>query len=281
MQRRTFGPTGVAVPVIGQGTWQLRDAAAAERSLRLGLDLGVNHIDTAELYRGSEEIVGRAIQGRRDDVFLVSKVLPRNASYRGTIEACAKSLRRLETDHLDVYLLHWVDGSHPAEDTFRAMGELADEGKVRWVGVSNHTVEEMEQAQAALGPKHRLVCNQVYYDLAHRHVETMLLPYCRQKGVAIVGYSPFGSGRGTLPEASSKPGRVLEDVASRHGVTPHQVVLAFLAREPEVFLIPKAEKEAHVRDNAAAGALKLSRDDVAALDAAFPVPDRARELPVI
>lgn len=268
------------MPVIGQGTWQLHDPSHAEQALRLGLDLGLAHIDTAELYRGSEEVVARVLPGRRNEVFLVSKVLPRNASYRGTLDACEASLRRLSTDHVDAYLLHWTTGDHPVEETFRAMGELADQGKVRFVGVSNHEVHEIEAAQAALGGKHRIVCNQVYYDLQHRHLERVLLPYARQHRIAVVGYSPFGSGRGALPGPSTPAGRVLGEIAQRHHATVHQVALNFLSRAPEVFLIPKAEHEEHVRANAAALDFALGKDEVAALDAAFPVP-KAVALPTL
>jgi diketogulonate reductase-like aldo/keto reductase len=281
VRTRPFGPTGVEVPVIGQGTWQLRDARKAEAALRLGIELGLTHIDTAEYYRGSEEVVARVLPGRRDRLFLVSKVLPQNASYRGTLEACEKSLKRLGADRLDVYLLHWVSGDHPVSETFRAMGELADRGKIRWVGVSNHEVAELEEAQAVLGQKHLIACNQVYYDPGHRHLELELLPYCRRNRIAIVGYSPFGSGRGALPGPTTKSGRALEAVAKRHNATPHQVVLNFLARPPEVFLIPKAETEAHVRANAAALDLTLTAEDLAELERAFPRPDRALELPTL
>jgi diketogulonate reductase-like aldo/keto reductase len=221
------------------------------------------------------------LPGRRDRIFLVSKVLPHNASYRGTLEACEKSLKRLGADRLDVYLLHWFTGEHPVDETFRAMGELADRGKVRWVGVSNHEVAQVEAAQAALGKKHRIVCNQVYYDLEHRHLELELLPYCRRNRIAVVGYSPFGSGKGALPGPTTKGGRVVEAVARRHGATPHQVVLNFLARSPEVFLIPKAETEAHVRANAGSLDFTLTKEDVAELERAFPLPDRALELPML
>lgn len=268
MIRRPFGPTGVEVPVIGQGTWQLRDPRAAAEALRVGLDLGLTHVDTAELYRGSEEIIAPVIAGRRDQVFLVSKVLPRNASYQGTIAACEASLKRLSTDHLDVYLQHWNDGAHPISETMRAMGELIDRGKIRWAGVSNFDVEELEEAKSALG-KRRLACNQVLYHLGERGIESDVLPWCRKNGLAVVGYSPFGS-TGGFPSASSKGGAVLAGVAAKLGKTPRQVALAFLTREPGTFTIPKAEKVEHVRDNAGGG-FELSKEDVEALDAAFPV----------
>lgn len=276
MNKRTFGSTRVEVPIIGQGTWDFRDKEGAARALRLGLDLGMNHIDTAELYRGSEEVVADAIQGRRGDVFLVSKVLPSHASYAGTKQACEQSLDRLRTDHVDVFLLHWWSHQYPIEDTMRAMGELVDEGKTRFVGVSNLGVEQLEQAQAALG-KRRIVCNQVYYDLRHRHLERDLLPHCQRNDVALVGYSPFGSGDGTkLPKAEA-----LRSVAQRHHVTIHQVVLNFLARRRGVFLIPKAEREDHVRQNSAALDFELSPTDVEELEDAYPVPERVEELPTI
>lgn len=268
MITRPFGPTGIDVPVIGQGTWKIRRADLAERALRLGLDLGLRHIDTAELYRGSEEIVGRAIAGRRDDVFLVSKVLPTNASYQGTLDACDRSLQRLGTDRLDAYLLHWWSDQHPVEETMRALGDLIDSKKVRYAGVSNLSVEELEAAQSALG-RRRIVCDQVDYAMDARNIENELLPYCRKKGIAIVGYSPFGSGN--FPSPRTSPGaKVIDQVAAARGLTPHQVVLSFLARDGNVFLIPKAETEGHVRENASALEHPLTDQDVQALDAAFP-----------
>lgn len=266
--RRPFGPTNEQVPVLGQGTWQLRDKAAALESLKAGLDLGMTHVDTAELYTGSEQVVGEAIRGRRDEVFLVSKVLPRHASFEGTLKACEQSLQRLGTDRLDVFLLHWNDGSHPVSETMRAMGELIDKGRIRWAGVSNFDVDELEEAKAALG-KHRLACNQVLYHLEQRGIESDVLPWCKRNKVAVVGYSPFGSTNG-FPSPRSKGGRALEEVAKRLGKTPRQVALAFLSRDPDVFLIPKAEKVEHVRDNAG-GAFSLPKESVEALDHAFPM----------
>ena len=268
MMRRPFGTTGVDVPVIGQGTWQLRDHRAAADALRAGLELGMTHIDTAELYRGSEETIAPVIAARREGVFLVSKVLPRNASFSGTIAACEASRRRLGVDRIDVYLQHWNDGSHPISETMRAMGELIDRGWIRWAGVSNFDVEELEEAKAALG-KHRLACDQVLYHLGARGIEEDVLPWCKRNGVALVGYSPFGSTNG-FPSARSKGGKVLEAIATRLGKTPRQVALAFLTRDPACFTIPKAEKVEHVRENAG-GAFALQKEDVAALDAAFPV----------
>lgn len=256
------------VPVIGQGTWQLRDKRAALEALRAGLEEGMTHVDTAELYTGSEQVVAEAIRGRREEIFLVSKVLPRNASYEGTIEHCEASLKRLDTDYLDVYLLHWWSDAHPLEDTMRAMGELIDRGLTRWVGVSNFDVEELEAAKAALG-KHKIVCNQVLYNLTERGIESEVLPWCEQNGVAVVAYSPFGS-TGGFPSASSRGGKALRDVAARLGKTPHQVTLAFVTRHENVFTIPKTESVEHARQNAG-GAFALPEDAVAALDEAFPM----------
>lgn len=267
MIHRPFGSTGVQVPVIGQGTWQLRDHAAAAKTLREGLDLGLTHIDTAELYRGSEATLAPVIAGRRNDLFLVSKVLPRNASYEGTLRACEASLERLGTDHLDVYLLHWHDGTHPIAETMRAMGELIDRGSIRFAGVSNFDVEELEEAKSALG-KHRLACDQVLYHLQERGIESDVLPWCKRNGVALVGYSPFGSTRG-FPSPTSSGGKVLEEIGRALGKTPRQVALAFLTREAPLFTIPKAEKVEHVRDNAG-GAFALPREAMEKIEEAFP-----------
>jgi diketogulonate reductase-like aldo/keto reductase len=269
MRNRTFGSTGISLPVIGQGTWKLRDHEAAGRALRHGLDLGLTHIDTAELYTGSEETIGGALGDRRKEIFLVSKVLPKNASYKGTLEAAEKSLQRLRTDHIDVYLLHWW-GSHSIEETMRAMAELADQGRIRFVGVSNLEIEEMEAAQSALGRRHRIVCNQVLYHLGARGIENDLLPYCQKKGIAVVGYSPFGSGR--MPSPKSKGGQLLAELAAAHDATVAQVVLNHLARPEGMFLIPKAESIAHVEENARALDFELSPQEHESIMAAFPTP---------
>lgn len=256
------------MPVIGQGTWQIRDARAAGEALRVGLDLGMTHIDTAELYRGSEQVIAPVIAATRDQVFLVSKVLPHHASHAGTIKACEASLARLGTDRLDVYLQHWTDGSFPVSETMRAMGELIDRGLIRWAGVSNFDVEELEEAKSALG-KHRLACNQVLYHLGARGVESDVLPWCRRNGVALVGYSPFGSTNG-FPSPTSKGGKVLGGIAARVGKTPRQVALAFLTRDPVCFTIPKAEKVEHVKENAG-GDFSLPKDAIEELEGAFPM----------
>jgi diketogulonate reductase-like aldo/keto reductase len=279
MERRQFGTTGRAVAVIGQGTWKLEasDRASAVAALRRGLDLGMTHVDTAELYGIAENMVGEAIAGRRDEVFLVSKVLPTNASRRGTVAACERSLAKLRTDRLDGYLLHWP-GPHPLEDTIAAFEQLRRDGKILSWGVSNFDVPELEAARAIAGDGHP-ACNQVLYHLRQRKIEHDVLPWCERHGVAVVGYSPFGSGR--FPGARSPGGRVLARIAAANGATPRQVALRFLVREPALFAIPKASSAAHVEDNAKAGALALSPAELAEIDAAFPRAPRARELPMI
>ena len=270
MNRHPFG-RGSAVPVIGQGTWYIEEGPrpAAVAALRRGLDLGMTHIDTAELYGSgaAEEIVAEAIAGRREEIFLVSKVMPQNASRAGTIAACDKSLRRLKTDRLDCYLLHWR-GRHPLEDTIAAFEELVAAGKIRTWGVSNFDADDIAEAEAIAGPG-RIACNQVLYHCEERGIEPAVIPWCEAHGVAVVGYSPFGHSQ--FPGPSSPGGKALAAVAAAHGATPRQVVLAFLTRRPSLFAIPKAANPAHAAENAAAGDLHLTAPEIAAIDAAFPV----------
>jgi diketogulonate reductase-like aldo/keto reductase len=283
MRTRTFGPLRRQVPVIGQGTWQLPDrGAAAQRTvsaLRLGIQLGLRHIDTAEMYGEgrAEELVAEAIAGiAREELFIVSKVLPQHASFRGTIQACEASLRRLRLDHLDVYLLHW-QSHYPISETMGAMEQLVDDGKIRALGVSNFEVADLDAARAAL-QRHPLACNQVLYHLRERAAEALVLPYCQRHGIALVGYSPFG--HGDFPSPRSRQGAVLGQIAQRHAATPRQVALAFLTREEDTFTIPKAADEQHVRENAVAGDLALTASEIAEIDAAFPL-HRAASLPVL
>jgi diketogulonate reductase-like aldo/keto reductase len=254
-------------------------AAAAVNALSLGIELSMTHIDTAEMYGDgrAEEIVGDAIAGKkRDGLFIVSKVLPQNASYEGTLRACRRSLKRLRTEYLDVYLLHWR-GRYPLEETMSAFERLVDEGLIRALGVSNFDVDDMEEARAAL-TKHPLACNQVLYHLEERSIEHRVLPYCQTHDIALVAYSPFGHGE--FGAGSAKAAQTLAAIAERHGATARQVALAFLTRYPGSFTIPKAEREDHVRENAAAGDLVLTRDDIAAIDTAFPVGS-STELPTL
>ncbi|HUN29010.1 MAG TPA: aldo/keto reductase [Alphaproteobacteria bacterium] len=274
MQHKAFGATDVALPVIGQGTWDMPESGArkteAIRAIRRGIELGMTHLDTAEMYGSGavERLLGEAIAGiARESVFVASKVLPSNASYRGTIEACERSLKNLRLDHLDLYMLHWPS-QVPLRETMRALGDLVHAGKTRFVGVSNFDVDEMLEARELLG-EIPLACNQVLYHLRERGIEHRLIPAARAANVAIVAYTPFG--RGGFPRPSSAGGAVLERVAAKHGATPRQVILAFLTREPNAFTIPKASSVAHVQENAGAGDLRLDASDVEAIDAAFPV----------
>ena len=279
MQKRPFGAASVAA--VGQGTWQMeRDSRAqAIAALRRGLDAGASHVDTAEMYGDGrvEELIAEAIAGRRDEVFLVSKVLPENASRRGTLRACEASLRRLRTDHLDAYLLHWP-GSHPLAETVEAFEELTRAGKIRAWGLSNFDENELAEALALAGAG-RIACNQVLYHLEERAVEHAVSPFCARHGIALVAYSPFGSGR--FPGPRSRGGRVLAELAAARGVTPRQLALAFLLREPEVLVIPKAASAEHVAENAAAADLALGPDEVARLERAFPLGPRRRGVPML
>jgi diketogulonate reductase-like aldo/keto reductase len=279
---RLFGSTGQQVAAVGQGSWRSDEADAdqAVAALRRGLDLGMTHIDTAEMYGNgaAERIVGRAIEGRRNEVFLVSKVLPSNASKRSTMIACERSLKNLQTDRLDCYLLHWR-GSHPLDETVAAFDVLVRDGKIRSWGVSNFDVDDLEEILKIAGPGHP-VCNQVLYHLQERAVEHAVIPWCAAHGTAVVAYTPFGE-TPAIFEPRSQPGRVLHNVAAAHSATPRQVALAFLLRQPEVFVIPKAADAAHVADNAAAGRLLLSDMELAAIDAAFPRGKRRRGLPML
>jgi diketogulonate reductase-like aldo/keto reductase len=272
-------PGGRTMPVLGQGTWNMgEDPAARGRevaALRLGLDLdlGMTLIDTAEMYGegGAEEVVGEAIAGRRDDVFLVSKVYPHNADRKGVQAACERSLRRLRTDCLDLYLLHWR-GRVPLDETLDAFARLRDAGKIRDYGVSNFDVDDMREA-AALAAGGAVATNQVLYNLARRGIEWDLLPWCREHGMPVMAYSPLESTPGEQAALLHNPR--LRTVAARHGATPAQVAIAWLLRQDGVAVIPKAVQPDHVRANRAALDLVLSDADLADLDAGFP-PPRAR-----
>ena len=281
MERRRFGPTEKEVAVIGQGTWYIETArrASAIAALRRGLDLGTTHIDTAELYGSgaAEEVVAEAIAGRRDEVFLVSKVLPQNASRKGTLLACERSLARLQTNRLDCYLLHWR-GQHPLEDTIAALEQLQREGKILSWGVSNFDVSDLEEARAIAG-EGRIACNQVLYHLQERAIEHAVIPWCEKHGVAVVAYSPFG--HGSFPGPRTAGGRVLQEIADAHRATPRQVALGFLVRRPSVFAIPKASTPEHAAENAGAGDLHLNPAELARIDAGFQLGSPPRSLPIL
>ena len=266
--------------MVGQGTWYIERAErkTAVAALRKGLDFGMTHIDTAEMYGSgrAEEVVGEAIAGRRDEVFLVSKVLPQNASRRGTVGACEESLKRLRTDRLDCYLLHWR-GGEPLEDTIAAFGQLRDAGKILSWGVSNFDVSDLEEAHAIAGAG-QIACNQVLYHLKERAIEHAVLPWCEAHDVAVVGYSPFG--HNDFPAPNSAGGRVLQEIAAAHRATARQVALAFLVRRPSLFTIPKASSPEHAAENAGAGKLRLGEAEIARIDDALP-RGRSRGLPML
>ena len=276
MNRKPFGPEEIELPVIGQGTWDLPEGGAARDeaicALRRGVELGMTHIDTAEMYGNGrvEELVGEALRGiARDSIFVTTKVLPGNASYDGTIAACERSLRRLGTSYVDLYLLHWPS-SHPLEETMSALEMLVKTGKARAIGVSNFDLDQLRQAQSCLRDV-PLAANQVLHHLAERTIEARLVPYCAQNRIAVIGYTPFGRGR--FPREQARRDGVLARIAERYGKTPRQVILAFLTRERNVFAIPKASRVQHVEENAAATGWQLEPEDAAQIDAVFPVHD--------
>lgn len=259
------------------GTWMIegsgRDSVHRQviEALRLGLDLGMTHIDTAEMYGNgrAEQLVAESIADRREEVFLVSKVWPSNASYDGTLRACKRSLARLKTDWLDLYLLHWPSDRYSIKETMRAMEKLVAEGMIKFIGVSNFNVEEVKAAEEALSDE-RLACYQVQYHLGERGIERDLLPYCAKRKIAIVGYSPFG--HGSFPSARGAGGMLLAEIAKRHDRTSRQVAINFLTRYAGVFTIPKAGRAEHIRENSGAdGGWKLTEEDIAAIDRAFPL----------
>lgn len=271
-------PSGQIVPALGQGTWHLGEDPSRRdeelTALRLGLDLGMTLVDTAEMYGNgaTEELVGEAIEGRRDQVFLVSKVLPSNATTRKTIAACERSLKRLRTDYLDLYLLHWR-GSVPLEETLEAFSLLRRDGKIRSWGVSNFDHADMLEL-VRTGGGDGVQTDQVLYNLSRRGIEWELMPWSRASNVPLMAYSPIEQGR-----LLSHP--TLREVARRHGATPAQVALAWALRFDSNIVIPKAGSAAHVRDNHAALGLRLSEDDLGALDQAFPPPSEAEPLEML
>jgi diketogulonate reductase-like aldo/keto reductase len=267
--RRIETRGGAELPALGLGTYRMGEDRAGRASevaaLKLGLDLGMTLIDTAEMYAdgGAEEVTGEAVKGRRDDVFIVTKVLPHNASRRGTIGAAERSLRRLGTDRIDLYLLHW-QGSHPLQETFDAFAQLVHEHKIVHYGVSNLDVGAMEEAESLRGGV-GVVANQVLYNLNQRGIEWSLLPWCSERQIAVMAYSPLDEGR--LVRRAS-----LSEVARRHGTTEECVALAWTLRQPWVVSIPKASSLEHVRANYEAISLKLSDEDLVDLDRDYPAP---------
>ena len=273
-------PNGTPVSRLGQGAWQMGDdrsnRAAEQAALRTGLELGMNLIDTAEMYGNgrSEQLVGDVIAGQREHVYVVSKVLPENATRDGAVAACEQSLKRLRTDYLDLYLLHWR-GSVPLEETLEAFMALRERGWIRHYGVSNFDVPDLEEARALKGGTD-IATNQVLYNLEHRGVEWALLPWCREQAVPLMAYSPLGSDSRRL-----RTHPVLKAMAARLGASASRIALAWLLRQPDVVVIPKASSEAHVRDNHAALELRISAEDLEKLDRSFPPPKRPTPLAMI
>jgi diketogulonate reductase-like aldo/keto reductase len=270
-------PGGESVVALGQGTWHMGESAGRRKqevaALRLGLELGLSLIDTAEMYANgvAEEIVGEAFAGRRDDIFIVSKVLPENATRRGTIAACERSLKRLKTDRIDLYLLHWR-GSPPLADTLAAFATLMNDGRIRHWGVSNFDADDMAELWRLGGDA--VATNQVLYNLTRRGIEHDLVPACRKHHVPIMAYSPIEQGR-LLRH------RALKEIADRHNATPAQIALAWLLQQAGTIVIPKSSNEAHVRENRAAADVTLTAADLAALDQAFPPPSRPQSLEML
>ena len=266
---------GEQVPALGQGTWHMGDSRGRARdeaaAVRLGIELGLTLIDTAEMYGsgGAEEIVAEAAGNRRDSLFIVSKALPYNASRSGTIAACERSLKRLKTDRIDLYLLHWR-GSHALTETLEAFLKLQRDGKIRHHGVSNFDRADIEE-WAALEGGDTVAANQVLYNLARREPEWGLEPWCREHQVAIMAYTPLGHG-------AMLRDRALTDIARRHNATPAQIALAWLLMKPGTIVIPKASRLDHVRENVGARDIALGPEDLAAIDRAFPPPKRAANI---
>lgn len=269
-------PSGAELPVLGQGTWGMgedtSERASEVAALRHGLDLGLGLIDTAEMYADAEEVVGEAIEGRRDEVFLVSKVLPSNSSYAGTIDACERSLRRTRTDHLDLFLLHWRGGA-PLSETVSALIELREAGKIRDFGVSNLDTDDMRELWEVEGARD-CATDQILFNLTRRGPEYDLFPWCREHGVPVMAYSPIEQGR-LLRDP------VLAEVAERHGATPAQIAIAWVLTGEGLCAIPKASRPEHVEQNRAALDITLTDADLGALDERFPAPDRATPLEVL
>ena len=277
-------PDGTRVPVLGQGTWSMGEKKSAHATevaaLRLGIDLGMTLIDTAEMYGGggAEEVVGDAIEGQRDRVFIVTKAYPHNASRTGLPKACERSLKRLRTDTIDLYLLHWREKTPPLEETVETFEKLRSTAKIKRWGVSNFDVDDLEDLWSITNGSN-CATNQVLYNLENREIEFDLLPLLTDHRslitCSVMAYSPVGHGRGLLGNAT------LKKIAKRHDATPSQIALTWVLRHPDLIAIPKASDQNHVRDNARSIDIKLSKDDLAELDKEFPPPKSQRPLPTL
>ena len=268
-------PSGRAMPVSGIGTWRMGEQPGCRQDeidvIQSALDLGITLIDSAEMYGegGAEEVIGEAIRGRRQGLFLVSKFYPHHASRRGVIEACERSLRRMDCDHIDLYLLHWR-GSIPLEQTFEALYELQNDGRILDFGVSNFDIDDLEAIPAE--GRERLACNQVFYNLAHREAEWAVADWCRQRGTALMAYSPLDQGGALLRSP------VLSEVAARHGASAAQIALAWLLHQPSTVVIPKSAKSERISENLGALDIELEAGDIEALEEAFMAPQEAVRL---
>lgn len=262
-------PSGKQMPVFGLGTWRMGEHAEQFQReadvIRAALDMGVTLIDTAEMYGegGAEEVIGEAIRGRREGLLLVSKFYPHNASRNGVIEACERSLRRMDCDYIDLYLQHWP-GSVPLAQTFEALHELQEQGKIRDFGVSNFNLSNLQDIPEEDQPK--LGCNQVFYNLAHREVEWEVSDWCRDRGIPVMAYSPLDQASSLLSSAA------VAAIAEKHAATPAQIALAWLLHQPGTVVIPKSARPERIRENLGAVSIELSSEDLAALDSAFPAP---------
>lgn len=277
--KRPFGKSGKSVPIVGIGTWEMEHAEKESiEAIRRAVDEGATHVDTAELYgKGRvEDLVGKALAGIRRRVFLVSKVMPSNADYRGTIAACERSLARLGTSYLDCYLLHWKSET-PLAETFSAFDKLVADGKILSFGVSNFGVGDMEEAIKICG-EGRIACNQVLYHLKERAIEYDLIPYCSKHNIAVVAYSPYGSGDFPIPRSTG--GKILQQIADKRQATPRQIALAFLLNRHNLFAIPKSSNVAHLLENVRSAAISLTKEEAALIDRSFPAI-RKRRLPTI
>ncbi|MEM7195217.1 MAG: aldo/keto reductase [Pseudomonadota bacterium] len=273
--KRVFCSDNFQVNALGQGTWHMgmdaSRAASEADALRFGIDLGMTLIDTAEMYHDAETVVGKAIAGRRDEVTLVSKVLPGNASYKGTIDACERSLQKLQTEAIDWYLLHWP-GSHPLGETLEAFSTLKRQGKIRAFGVSNFDYDDMATARG-LDFGEDIVTNQILYNLECRGVEWDLIPWCRQNKIPVMAYSPLNQARLNFAN--------LKSVAARHNATPAQIALAWLLHQDQIIVIPKSGNRARVEENSKAAIIELDATDLSELDRFFPPPDHAMPLQML
>jgi diketogulonate reductase-like aldo/keto reductase len=268
LEKRELGRTREKIPVIGMGTWEIGDAQDERRTLeiqalRKGIELGMTMIDTAEMYGygNAEKLVGQAIKGMRDDVFIITKVSPHHFGYEDVLSSCEGSIRRLGVEHIDLYLLHWPSHQVPIEETMKAMEELVSRGKIRYIGVSNFSIAQTLKAREAL-PRSEIVCNEVRYSLTHRAIESELLPFCEREKLTVIAYQPLDIGK--LPNS-----RIPKALLDKYGLTPAQLMLNWATYREAVVAIPKASKVEHVEKNAAAVSTRVSSDDYQALSRMF------------